>query len=146
MEVVVLILVIMSVIPLSLSNEASALIYTSLKIPKPLVLSNVKLLSATAALVVPSEVKILSLPALDTVLNPVPLEPELRDEPDEPLDPEVPDEPLEPEVPDEPELPDEPEEPDEPEVPYFFTLSHLFHPIRQWTHYASDFNFSTQCQ
>ena len=70
--------------------------------------SNVKLLSATAAFDVPSEVKTLLLDAFDIVENPVP------DVPDVPLTPEVPDEPEFPDVPDEPEFPDVPDEPESP--------------------------------
>jgi len=71
--------------------------------------SNVKLLSATAEFVVPSEVSILLLPKLEIVLKPVP---EL------PLEPEVADVPDEPEVADVPELPEVPLDPDKPCLVY----------------------------
>jgi len=49
--------------------------------------SKVKLLSATAAFVVPSEVRTLLLDGLDTVLNPVPLDPAVPDVPASPIGP-----------------------------------------------------------
>jgi hypothetical protein len=91
--------------------------------------SNDKLLSATAALVVPSDVNNLLLPKLLIVENPVPdvplipdvpLVPDVADVPDEPDVADVPLEPEEPDVPDvplEPFAPDVPEEPEVPEVP-----------------------------
>lgn len=73
--------------------------------------SKVMLVSATAALAVPLDVRTLLSTAFVIVVNPVP------DVPLDPDDPDVPEEPEEPEVPVLPELPDVPELPRVPDVP-----------------------------
>ena len=73
--------------------------------------SNVKLLSATAEFVVPSEVKILLFDGFDIVLKPVPELPEVADVPELPDVPDEPDVPLVPELPLDPEVADVPLDP-----------------------------------
>jgi hypothetical protein len=95
--------------------------------------SNVKLDSATAEFVVPSEVSILLLPKLEIVLKPVPelpLEPDDPDVPDEPDVADVPDEPEDPDVPDEPDVADVPEL---PEVPLDPDKPCLVYPVDIWS-------------
>ena len=62
--------------------------------------STLSFASAFAELVVPSDVNILLVPALDIVENPVP------DVPDDPVLPEDPEDPGAPELPEDPEDPD----------------------------------------
>ena len=88
------------------------------KLEEPIIVnklpSNVRLPSATAAFVVPSDVNNLLSDGFEIVSNPVPLVPEEPADPDDPDEPEV---PVDPDVPDEPEVPVDPDVPDEPEVP-----------------------------
>jgi hypothetical protein len=76
--------------------------------------SKVKLASALAVLVVPSDVNILLSTGFVIVLNPVPDVPLL---PVEPEDPELPEDPVLPDVPEVPEVPEDPRVPDVPELP-----------------------------